>query len=180
MKTKTGFDFFDHIYCINMKSCVARKEHMIKEFEKIKVDKNQYDFIEAVNGNTSKKVEKLVKSGKLKKTSKELLSKRQIGNWLSHISVWETIVEQNNLLTLICEDDLCFTKSSNEVVSQIFSNEWMLNEGVNLDNPVLFRLGYGRAKTKGKLTKKEYTIGFNKMKKMSNPCYAISLSFAKS
>ena len=60
MKTKTGFDFFDHIYCINMKSCVARKEHMIKEFEKIKVDKNQYDFIEAVNGNTSKKVEKLL------------------------------------------------------------------------------------------------------------------------
>lgn len=182
---KKGFDLFDHIYCINMKSCVARKNHMIEEFKKIKVSENKYSFIEAIDGNTSEEVKQLItKKGKVNNRKVDnrprKLSNRQIGNWLSHIKVWETIVKKNHLLTLICEDDLCFIKSANEIVSYIFSKKWMLNEGVVLKEPVLFRLGYGRASTKGSLVKAYTTIGFTKDKKVSNPCYAVSLSFAKS
>jgi len=166
-----------------MKSCVDRKEHMIKEFQKINV--SQYTFIEAVDGNTSEEVQQLIKSGKAKifrNTKRQRRfgngQKQQIGNWLSHIKVWKTIIKEKHLLTLICEDDLFFVKSANKTASHIFSEEWMSNHKVNLKKPVLFRLGYGRATIKGEFERK-YKLGFNKKKKVSNPCYAISLSCAK-
>ena len=79
-----------------------------------------------------------------------------IGNFLSHIKVWKKIINEELPFTLICEDDLYFSNYSSDILLKIFSEKVFLTHDIDLINPLLFRMGYGRAKVKG-LFKNAYT-----------------------
>lgn len=188
-----GFNVFSHIYCMNLARCVDRKEHMVKEFARMGVSTDKYTITVGVDG-----YEHIDKIKKLKIAEKNTcfrchqpncnhtnkkLHPGLLGNWMSHIEVWQSIIEKNQLLALICEDDIHFANFAPDVLAKIFCKKTFEKYGIKVKNPILFRMGYGRARVKGRMILRWPDAVDNpvltKQKKMSNPCYAVTLSFAE-
>ena len=161
-------DFFDVIYCINLKRCHDRREHMIEQFKKIGIDK--YQFIEGVDKN-----DPLVKKTMVYQHVNKKLSPSQIGNWLSYRKIWKDMVANKYQLALICEDDLFFMNYTSKVINSVFSNAGRKKYGLRLDQPSLIRLGW----LKSSDHQFQGQVRLNKKVKMSNPCHAINLGMAK-
>jgi len=145
-------NIFDAVYCINLKRCLDRREHMIKEFDKIGI--KNYQFVEAVD-KTEPLVRKTMASSFVHKfppcfrckkmfcnhENKKLLSS-QIGNWLSYMKVWRDIIKNNHKFCLICEDDLCFTDYAVKVMLQTLTPHGRKQKSISLDSATLIRLGW--------------------------------------
>ncbi len=178
---------FDHIYVINLKRCLDRKTHTLREFARVGI--KAYEFIEAVDKDDPE-VEQWMQSGNVTSfppcfrcgqnrchCANNILISQQIGNWCSFIKVWKDMLDKNYDFCLICEDDLKFTHHFNESIQTLFSLESFEKYKINKHQPLLIRLGKGLEKAhKKKIFKKHY---FTQDKTMSNPCFAINRAMAK-
>jgi len=178
-------DYFDVIYCINLKRCFDRKIHMIEQFKKIGI--NKYQFIEGVDKDDPL-VKKTMESGmvfnsppcfRCKKMvcqhDNNKLNPGQIGNWLSYQKIWKDMIKNQYQLSLICEDDLVFLNYTPKVMESVFSPNGKKKYGLRLNQPTLIRLGWLKSSDhqfKGQ-------VRLNKAIKMSNPCHAINLAMAQ-
>lgn len=95
------FDFFDKIYCINLKERIDRWENCLKNFEKYEI--NHFERIEAikVNDNLSTK------------------RKGQIGCALSFAKCFDKAVKEKINKILIFEDDFEFKYEKNQLFNRL-------------------------------------------------------------
>ena len=96
------YNLKNNIKVINLKKREDRKKSMIEQFERENI--TSYDFIEAVNGNELHESEEL---RLLFKGNDFNYRKGVIGCSLSHIQLWNTLINDNdNEYYIILEDDL--------------------------------------------------------------------------
>lgn len=98
------FNFFDKIYCINLKERTDRWEQCLKNFEKLEI--TNYERIDAikVNGDIHPK------------------RKGQIGCALSFCKTFEKALNDNHQQVLIFEDDFEFNMSNEQLFSELKSS----------------------------------------------------------
>jgi GR25 family glycosyltransferase involved in LPS biosynthesis len=184
--TKTGFDFFDHIYTINLEQCTDRKAHVIEEFNKVGIQ--NYEIFKAIDKD-SPEVKKLMESGFVKKyppcfrcgklfckCANNVLIKPQIGNWLSFIHIFEDIVEKNYEFVLITEDDLKFTNDALIIFRKLINFENFSKYKIDLNKPLIIRL-YGYFNPKGR---DPSSIKFDDNPEVSNACFMVNRKYAES
>lgn len=97
----TPNNFFDQVFCINLKRRTDRKDYIDKEFANYGI---QAEFIEAVDGK------ELEHQGKINRDSidKRPMSGGDIGCILSHLKACKTAKERNLSNYLVFEDDAEF------------------------------------------------------------------------
>jgi GR25 family glycosyltransferase involved in LPS biosynthesis len=102
----------DKIYYINLNKRKDRNEHMIKEFNKARIENNIITRFEAVDGelysfndyelNLFKNAD-FIKIDKLKPYMKKIM-----GNQLSHLNIYKDMIHNNYDKILILQDDVIF------------------------------------------------------------------------
>lgn len=114
-------DYFDKIFIINLPQAFKRRAAMLFQIGRMNLKNTQ--LIEAVDGRTID-LEKMKAEGNLKWDDwrKRDLTQGEVGCYLSHVKVWNTIVEQNLEKALICEDDIIWRPDANEIADK-FMNE---------------------------------------------------------
>lgn len=113
----------DKVYIINLKSRPDRRKHMSKILDIMKIPKSRVTYVDATDRNKInwKKALKsldynrpfdtfLNKSTWNKVHQDDNATKGQIGNFLSHLRVWNQVARQKPGKYLILEDDICPTK----------------------------------------------------------------------
>lgn len=106
-KTKLSFD---EIYMINLERRTERREKMDKSFMELGLD---YTYFAAIDGKSLTDEVLIQKGIKLMPEYVDPYHKRpmtagEIGCFLSHYSIWQKIVENNQDYVLVLEDDLRF------------------------------------------------------------------------
>jgi hypothetical protein len=178
--------FFDAIYCLTTSSAKDRQEYIKSEFQRVGITK--FNFVVAPEKENSE-IYKLINTGKTHKSAfcfqclqtmcqcaNNYIMKSQISNWLGFLNIFKLIIEHNQLFTLICEDDVKFTDYSDKVLAELFTPEKFQEYDINLQKPVLIRLGWAN---NGIEHVDNGFYSFKSVIKMSNCCFAISLSMAK-
>ena len=124
-----GFDFFNNIYVVHLERSTERYEHIIKEFERVGIEK--YRFFNAVNYD-DEQVKNLYLSGFIKKyppcfrcdsdkcsCANNILIPQQVGNWCSFINLMREIIDKNyEGLVMICEDDIEFIGEHQKIINK--------------------------------------------------------------
>lgn len=182
---KPGFEFFDHVYSINLEHCVDRKKHIINEFARVGI--KNYEIFKAVDKN-SPEVAFWMKSGFVKRyppcfrcnknrcaCKNNVLVKSQIGNWLSFIHVFKDIVEKDYEFVLITEDDVKFVDNAPEIFAKLINKQNFARYNIDLNKPILIRF-----EKRGEIGDGINKIGFTKDATMSNACFMVNKQFAKS
>lgn len=105
------------IFIINLERSTERKEHMIKELEKHNI--TNYEFFNGMDARENDYSEH-VDFNKFKESHKRTIKVGEIGCALSHIRLYEKIVELNEPC-IILEDDLEFLKNSDKINNFSFS-----------------------------------------------------------
>ncbi len=179
---------FSHIYVINLKRCIDRRSHTIKEFARVGI--KHYEFIEAVDKDDPQVLQWLhsghvtqfppcFRCGKNRcHCFNNFLIPQQIANWCSFIKVWKDMVNNKYDFCLICEDDLKFTYHFNESIANLFSPESLKKYNIDKNRPLLIRLAKAfEKKTHSKKIWQRHH--FTQEKTMSNPCFAINTAMAE-
>ena len=110
------FDFFDHVYIVNLKDRVDRREETIRELARIgvAVPSGRVEFFEATRP-------------KDKGTFRKLGS---LGNHISQTRVMEDALRNNYERILVCEDDLRLLDIDDEAIGRVLaglqSDEWTM------------------------------------------------------
>jgi len=146
------YDTFDNIYVINLEQCADRKENMINEFKNIGI--NNYQFFPGID-KSSADVSRVYNSYKVKKfpqcfrcnknvcaCKNNVITRPQVGNWLSFINIWRDIVSNRYNKVLICEDDIKFTDYAGRVLNKDIVNK--IKDILNSNCPALIRLGWAK------------------------------------
>jgi len=165
---------FDKVYCLNLRRCPDRRDHMIREFAKLGISK--YTFFDATDKD-SPEVREAFRSGFVDNRRRLLkpLRPSEVGNFLSFRKIFRDIIRNNIKFALICEDDLNFMPYAKKVLMQVLSANHMKHYGINLQYPTLIRLGWKKGADhhyNGNIEVIPYT-------RISNPCFAINLEMAK-
>ena len=121
------------VYIINLEHRTERKEQILKELEKNYI--NNFKFIKAIPGNTLN-LEELLKNGTVN-FNKIKMNRNEIGCYMSHLSILESILDSDQELHLILEDDaffeMNFKNRMNKALNKIKNYEWdVLFAGVNV------------------------------------------------
>ena len=120
----------DKIFIINLEKRVEKKKKMISR------TKNLLQFnIEIFKGIDGSNIDKSfldrenikIRSNWKNPYTKNVITKGEIGCALSHIKIWETIIERNYKYTLIIEDDIVFENNFVEKVKGYFNQINNLN-----------------------------------------------------
>ena len=114
-------DYFDKIFIINMPQALKRRAAMLFQIGRMNLKNTQ--LIQAVDGR-SIDLDKMKAEGSLlwDDWKKRDLTQGEVGCYLSHVKVWNMMVEQNLEKALICEDDIIWRPDANEIADQ-FMNE---------------------------------------------------------
>ena len=115
------------IFIINLKQDVDKKEHMKSLCSKYKLNCN---FIEAVYGKDldDQAIANVYDENEALRVFKRSLTKGEIGCALSHLSIYQKIVDQNIEKAIIFEDDIEIYDGFFDVIESIekFPNDWEL------------------------------------------------------
>jgi len=99
------------------------------------------------------------------------LTAGEVGCYLSHISVWKTLLERKLKTALICEDDVVWRIDANAIIDRFMSEvpcDWDI---IHFHNSV--RIGSGQYNDYGRIKLSEYVWqGFNEGR--GAVCYAIT------
>lgn len=145
---KNSFNFFDKIFVINSKDNKERRAYIQDVLKKFEVD---FQFFDAIIGNdlTPSEIDAVYdeEEAMKNKTNKRPLSKPEIGCALSHIKIYEHIVEEELESALIFEDDIIPNYEKlhliNDAVSELPKNWDLLHFGtleLNTRFPLSYRL----------------------------------------
>lgn len=182
---KTGFNFFDNIYVINLKRCKDRKEYIQEHFAKFKI--KNYEFFEATDKN-----DKIVKAYYLNgfvmpsppcfrclkdvcNCDNNVLIPQQIGNWASFIRLMSSIAASTHEgLVLICEDDVIFADNSEQILNSTLNEDHL--KALDFKRPIILRL----EKRDGQSPIDPIPKIIKWKPVMSNACFAINKLYAQS
>jgi GR25 family glycosyltransferase involved in LPS biosynthesis len=176
---------FDHIYVLNLKESLDRKNHIENEFKRVNITK--YDFFEATP-YYSDEVKNLMNSNYVKKfpncfrcnkkrclCENNFLTTFQIANWCSFINIFKDIIKNNYNFVLICEDDIVFTFQYERIINKLLSTYTFKQYNIDMNKPLLLRLG--TAFNPLNHNSKDEAI-YLKNFSLCNPCFAINKSMA--
>jgi len=176
---------FEHIYVLNLKESLDRKEHIINEFKRVGIEK--YDFFEATP-YYSDEVKDLMNSSLVKKfpncfrcdkkrcnCENNYLTPFQIANWCSFINIFKDIIKNNYKFVLICEDDIVFSFQHKRIINKLLSPQSFNLYNININKPLLIRLG--TAFNPDNHNSQNEPI-FLKNYSLCNPCFAINKEMA--
>lgn len=182
--SKRGFDFFDHIYTINLPQSKQRKQHMLAEFKRLNI--KNYEFFIATDKD-SQAVMQLMSSDFVRKyppcfrcnktfckCSNNVLIAPQIGNWLSFINVFKDIIEKNYQYALITEDDVKFNPEAQEIFNALINQENFARYNIDLNKPLIIRF-----EQRGPVSQLSNEIKFTKKIVMSNACFMVNKLYAQ-
>ena len=176
---------FDHIYVINLKKSVDRREHIVNEFKRVGIDK--YEFFEAV-AHDSEDVINLKKSGFVKEfpscfrclkdrcnCENNFLTPYQLGNWCSFIKLFHDILNNKYNFVLICEDDIIFSHQHKRIIDKLLSKQTFNSYRIDMKKPLLIRMGTA-------FNPDNHNSNANPMflrnYSLCNPCFAINKEMA--
>ena len=179
-------NFFDNIYVINLKESVDRKNHIINEFNKMKISK--YEFFEAVHYDDNV-VQELLNSKKVMSfppcfrclknrcnCENNFLTKYQIANWCSYIKLFNQILSSDDNIVLICEDDIVFSKQSHHILNTLLHKNTLKKYKINLNFPLLIKMGAAyNNNTHYSYKNPSYIKNYS----LSNPCFAVNKEMIK-
>jgi GR25 family glycosyltransferase involved in LPS biosynthesis len=176
---------FNHIYVLNLKESIDRKEHIQNEFKRVGITK--YDFFEATP-YYSDEVKDLMNSRLVKKfpncfrcnkkrcnCENNYLTPYQIANWCSFINMFKDIIKNDYKFVLICEDDIVFTSQHKRIINKLLSPQAFKFYNININKPLLIRLG--TAFNPDNHNSRNEAI-FLKNYSLCNPCFAINKQMA--
>ena len=121
------------IYIVNLKKDKNRRENIIREVNKQNL--NNYEIIDAVDGNKLSQNELDIATFKNKKNLNPWNSKMspsQIGCALSHIKVYEKFIKTEFELALILEDDAIFIRDFNNNLKQLILKNFKFRKQIVL------------------------------------------------
>lgn len=118
-------------YIINLKDNIDRRDAMEKQLENANLN---YQFIEAVKG--SDLTDEQIKS-KVLNYPDCLLTKGEIGCALSHINIYQKMVDENIEYALILEDDAIVPKNLEKTINEIIQQDIKHNKNVYLLSEVI-------------------------------------------
>lgn len=142
--------FIEHIYCLNLESCIERKKSMKKEFKRHQMTA---EFIQAIHPNhkefrrryfTKRYVDQEWNNVRCFCTVEcnhrwRKLRKTEVAISLSHLKVYESITKNRYQWSLVCEDDVIFHKKLDLLLTEtIPENFW----GEDTE-PIIIFLGGG-------------------------------------
>jgi hypothetical protein len=107
--------------------------------------------------------------------SNNVLIPKQIGNWLSFLSVFHIIKLGQYSVAMICEDDVKFTYYASNVFNSIKDNKEIINN-LKSDIPTLVRLGYPGFNEN--IHSYNGNINFSQARNMSNSCFICNSAYA--
>lgn len=113
-------DHFDRICIINMPRSFKRRAAALFQIGRMKL-KNA-GLVEAIDGR-SLDLEKMKAEGRLQWNdwNQRDLTNGEVGCYLSHVKVWNMLVEQNLNKILICEDDTIWRPDANEIADRFMA-----------------------------------------------------------
>ena len=159
------------IYVICMEREIDRKTEIEKHLSKLGI---QFDFFNAVDGH-------LLTQEQLKRYSEERsinhagrpLAKGEIGCYLSHTGIWQTMVDSNIEKAFIIESDAVLSEETIESVAALYSSEtrWELAM-------LFYRECYPSIWGKRRLTKRSSLVKFSN-KSSCTTAYTVTLKGAK-
>ena len=177
----------DKIFCLTLKESKERRQHAQQELKSINISNFQFFF-------GTNKLDPIVKNfyennlvfqyppcfrcGKLTCENDEcnnILVKAQVATFISHMSIWKAIVENNYRTALIIEDDIKFNDYALQILGKLNKFE-EIKSFLKAENPCLLRLGWALNQ------EHNYSGEIRLVKnctKMSNPCYAITNPMAQ-
>ena len=177
---------FNNIYVLNLANSIDRKEHIEKEFKRVGIEK--YEFFKATP-HDSDEVKNLMNSNFVKKfpncfrcnnkrcdCENNFLTPFQIANWCSFINMFKDIIKNNYKFVLICEDDIVFTFQHKRIINKLLSKENFNYYKINMDKPLLIRLGTAYDSSNHDNINIEPI--FIKNYSLCNPCFAINREMA--
>jgi len=176
---------FDHIYVINLKNSKDRREHIIKEFNRVGIEK--YEFFEATS-HDSDEVKNLINNGLVKRfpscfrcnnnrcdCENNFLTDFQLGNWCSFLNIFRDIIKNNYKFVLICEDDIVFSFQYERIINTLLSKQSFKFYNINMNLPLLIRMGTAfRPENHNSSSKPVFLKNFP----LCNPCFAINKEMA--
>ena len=142
------FDFFQHIYCINLPNRTDRRDIVYKEFERLGIQK-RVEFIEGLIGEGFTNIERGEK-----------------GCTLSHIKCLQDAKEKGYKNILIFEDDVCFSSNFQKKIEDSISEL-----PINWD---LFYLGFSPHEKDSSF--ENYSNNLHKLNKLCLTSHAIAYS----
>ena len=179
------FKIFDHIYVINLESSIERKNHIVKELERVGIEK--YEIFNATDKD-SDEVLKLMESHFVMKfppcfrcrknecnCNNNVLIKQQIGIWCSLMNIWKDIIKNGYQNSLICEDDIKFTDNHRHVFDILLNENTFKKYNIDSTRPLLIRVGSGYSN----LHEDKRDPFFTNDIIMSGPCFAVNIEMAK-
>lgn len=183
---KFDFEFFNKIFVINLESDIKRKEHIVKEFDRIGIRK--YEFVKAIEPKDGE-VKDFYLNDKVKTyptcfrcqaeactCDNNFIIPAQVANWCSFIKVWKEIDNNDYQISLICEDDVKFSVNVHAVLRALLSVKSFAAKGIDLSKPLLIRLGKSGGHLDDEIAEQ---ISLSNLPEMSNPAYIINLSMAR-
>lgn len=179
-------NFFDNIYVINLKESVDRKNHIINEFNKMKISK--YEFFEAVHYDDNV-VQELLNSKKVMSfppcfrclknrcnCENNFLTKYQIANWLSYLNLFQKILDSDHEMILICEDDIVFSNNSSYILNNLLNKNTFNKHKINFNLPLLIKMGCAYDPiTHNLYNQPKYIKNYS----LSNPCFGLNKQMIK-
>ncbi len=179
------------IYIINLESSLYRFNNCLYELAKFGLD--NFSFFKAI-GPKHPSVISMFKNNKVKKFppcfrcglnvcnhENNILTPKQVANWLSFKSVMELILKNEDGLFLILEDDFYFKNEAPSIIKKL--NKFIeKNNLAEIENPLLIRVGSHTISSKRINLKMKYfnipTINENQYN-MANPGMIVNKLFAK-
>jgi GR25 family glycosyltransferase involved in LPS biosynthesis len=176
------------VFVINLKKSTDRREHVIKEFERIGIE--SYVFFDGVDADSTQ-VTQLMNSDFVMSyppcfrcnnidcmCDNNVLVKEQIGNWCSFINLMKDIIKNNyQNLIMICEDDIMFIDNGlnfiNKMINPTVLNKYM----IDMSKPLLIKLE-GKKKQYNLQVDDNISPEFIKTKTLSNACFIINKEYA--
>ena len=176
---------FDNVYVINLEKSIDRKNHIIKEFNRVGIEK--YEFFNAVN-NDSIQVTELINSDTVKKfpncfrcnqkrcdCGNNYLTSYQIGNWCSFLNIFKDILDKKYNFVLICEDDIVFSNQHKQILNKLLSKQAFINYKMDMTKPLLIKMGTAYSNYNHNSI---VTPHYIKSNSLCNPCFALNKEMA--
>lgn len=176
----------EHTFAISLESDESRKSHIAAEMSALGLQ--DFNFFPAINFDEEKVklayehqliqvVGVCFRCGKSScQCFNNVLIPKQVGNWLSFLSVLHVIALGQYSVAMVCEDDVKFTYYASDVFRSMQNNKEIM-DNLESSKPTLIRLGYpGYSPDIHKINGE---VNFSNNKVMSNSCFVCNAAYAQ-
>ena len=169
----------EYTFSVSLDESTERQQHTVAEMCALGL--NDFSFFSAINYDDNR-VKQILASGLVKtpdlcfSCDNNVLIPKQIGNWLSFLSVLSVISIGRYSVAMICEDDVRFMHYASDGLQKI-SDDAEIMQSLHSAKPTLIRLGYPGFDEKVHSYKTQFE--FSEAKTMSNSCFICNAAYAQ-